>query len=529
MIVDTRDAMLGGQKRCWSGDMRCEDTAEMGNNNAMDFVTMKKGRRGGQKRKQRHTPHGVSKGVSVSAQVEQTTVPGLNPSDTVAMVDACDGTNISMDVDRTRILRLYFTCPLCQKTLKDAHVLTGCMHRFCRVCIESWCGQDQSISCPTCGTGYIVNDQVPRCLRRDTVFEDLLHEVLQPKENKDGAGALHSYSNHNDMTADVFYTKGMEYMEKKNIPWRSSLSNVMRRYTRGAVLRKRQKTMASLRPPSVILMLSFDRHVQKEWRYVACSLEKTVRQLKAVIAKHINTDTVMDEGLVESIRLHPVLDARVYSQSRKKNILNVLCRKGGAGMEDTLTFGDVLNVTNLSAHQLHLADHPSTLPGSNGTYSNADITSQEVQTDTLRKSSGLMNGLDMTRQDEVSNRWPLFLRHVSLCSLPPGKCPYGDTCDLLKTLGCHIRYCSNEACTYPRCHPWKHLVQSHGATCNNKSCLVCTLKVIRDRDMPLCGYPRDVPVLRTTGVCSPGIENNVDAAPLFKQLGGVLKLHVSIS
>lgn len=516
MIVDTRDVVFGGEARLLSRGMRF---VEITNNQTNGHAEHQDVARGGE----RWETSPVA-GQDVTASHHGQGGPTGNNNQLGSYPAPNERLQQSIVVDRARLIDLYFTCPLCQKILTEPCVLTACMHRFCRVCIESWVGIENSNYCPTCGMQYMPNNSSYMC--RDETFEAMLREVLPPQG--EGSG----------IQQDAQYVSNMNIgdgrIRKKRKATPSSLSKGLRGYMQTALQNRVSTPMPSLRSPSTIIMLSFDHITQMKWRYVTCPLKKTVWQLKQVIAKHIHQGTLVDDCVTQSLVFHLVLDARIYTENRKKEILDGLCPESGKGIGNSVTFGDIVHAA--IQHEAHSRgqEYASSVLASQDTNSHVYVSPiQGMDVCPTNQAADATNNVQDVPGKDISNRWPLFLRHVSTCSFPLGKCPHGETCDSIKSLGSHIKICSDDECTFPRCQPWKGLVQNHSADCNNTGCLVCTLRALGDkRNENVCEYsPSSRPVhaaLRPEEAHARDEEPTSFDSGVFMQLGGIIRIHVTM-
>lgn len=500
MIVDTRDAVFDKEPLVPSRGMWFEDIT---NNQPAYFIP----RRGDDVEWQERPA--VRQRLSV-ADTCQEEIPAAGPRDRRETVHAPETVQNSMVVDRDRLVKLYFTCPLCQKTLTQPHVLTGCLHRFCRVCIESWLGSERATnSCPTCGIEYVSKDGVPRFLCRDYAYEAMLEEIL-PSEGRSWEDPHHADPHRN-----------IPRMDRRAMP--SSLSRGMRRYTHDALQQGGNRTIVSLRPPTVIIELSFDHRTQIDWKYVTCPLDKTVWQLKQAVAKRIHDAPPEDDSVAQSLRFHLMLDVRMVPKDRKKAIIDALCPDPGMGIDDRITCRDIVHAIHQPACQPNsqeLASSAWGVPDATHMYQENDVDSCQT--------NGRVNQMKtFGAPGDVSNRWPMFLHHVTICSSPPGECPHGETCDLLKSLAAHIRDCNVEQCPYPRCQPWRHLVRSHGPGCGNSGCLVCTLqkRIACHGNQPQANMTSRT---RTRRQHADQLQQSeLSSGPMYRQIGTTLKFHVS--
>lgn len=499
MIVDTRDAVFGGEQLFPSRGMWFEDIT---NNQPAYFVP----RRGDASRREREEippPPAVRQRLTSPDSSQQQQSRRGN----TAIRNAQQESHVPqspMVVDRKRLTELYFTCPLCQKILTEPYVLTGCMHRFCRVCIESWFGLEKAKMCPTCGVEYTRGSDLSRYLRRDQMYESMIQEIFAQCQEE----AISSQN------VNRVVDNGPK-IEKRVMT--SSLSQGMSRYTENALRNRVRGPMISLRDPTVIISLSFDHQTQNDWRYVSCPLDKSIWQLKQVVAKHIHGSTSPDsDSLGQSLRFHLMLDVRSFPEKRRQDISNALCSNHHEGIDDCLSFRDILEVTGQPARRPNSHEYASSSWGSIDVAAHLDASPVDGMT-THGQRRDMPSDLGGPGGRDISNRWPLFLQHVSTCTSAPGMCSHGETCDMMKSLGLHIRDCHVDQCTYPRCQPWKGLVASHGAGCNNTSCLVCTLQKVgsRSRDQP------------STTPASHGQHPGRGTATVFRELGGTLRFHVS--
>jgi len=83
----------------------------------------------------------------------------------------------------------YVTCSMCAGYLKDAHVLTECMHTFCRACLESHFARYNS--CPECKVEVDVKKRDH--VKKDTVLQQLIDKIFPE---------LHDSNNSNDKPAE---------------------------------------------------------------------------------------------------------------------------------------------------------------------------------------------------------------------------------------------------------------------------------------------------------------------------------------
>lgn len=504
MIVDTRDSVFGGEQLFPSHGIWFEDITT---NQPAYFVP----RRGDASTRDREE---IIPRPAVRRRLTGPETSQRHPrSGNTAHRHAQQPSHVPqspMVVDRKRLTELYFTCPLCQKILTEPYVLTGCMHRFCRVCIESWFGLEKAKMCPTCGKEYNCTSNLSEYLCRDKMYEAMIKEIFACQIGEEPPSSR-KVNDHVDDDLKI---------EKRVMT--SSLSQGMSTYTRNALRNRTRRPLISLRAPTVIISLSFDHHTQNDWRYVACPLDKSIRQLKEVIAKHIHGSTSDNESLARSLRFHLMLDVRSFSERRRQDIADALCSDHNVGIDDGLTFRDILEVTGQPARRPNSYEYASFYWGSNEMTTHLDVP----PVDSIDPHGQMRETPDLGGPGgrDISDRWPLFLQHVSKCTFAPGMCSHGETCDVIKSLGLHIRDCHVDQCTYPRCQPWKGLMRSHGTDCNNTSCLVCTLRKVgyHTRDQtPI--IRRGPATMQESGQQHPGL----GTAPMFRELGGTLKFHVS--
>lgn len=81
-----------------------------------------------------------------------------------------NATNI-IEISHTSILK-EFQCGVCLDLMEDTHITIDCLHRFCKVCIETALRQQNS-KCPQC------RHPIPskRSTRADTAFDDLIRKL----------------------------------------------------------------------------------------------------------------------------------------------------------------------------------------------------------------------------------------------------------------------------------------------------------------------------------------------------------------
>ena len=174
MIVDTRDEVFGGEQVFPARGMWFEDIT---NNQPAYFVPRRGDLRVGDG-EEITPPPAVRQRLTVPEDGQQA---GILGSGNINHTNAAKPSHIpqqSVVLDKGRLTELYFTCPLCQKILTEPCVLTGCMHRFCRVCIESWFGLETAKMCPTCGLEYSPRNGLSRYLCRDHMYESMIQEIF---------------------------------------------------------------------------------------------------------------------------------------------------------------------------------------------------------------------------------------------------------------------------------------------------------------------------------------------------------------
>jgi len=75
-------------------------------------------------------------------------------------------------------------CPICLKNVQNAVVLQGCLHTFCRECIERW-GRISNNLCPICKTKYsafLADVHSNREFRIETLGQEHAAKDLSPTE-----------------------------------------------------------------------------------------------------------------------------------------------------------------------------------------------------------------------------------------------------------------------------------------------------------------------------------------------------------
>ena len=499
MIVDTRDAVFGGEQLLPSRGIWFEDITD----NQPAYFVPRRGNVSVREREEITPPPAVRQRLTVPEGGQQQ-ISGSGNRNNISATQPSDTSQQAVVLDKERMTALYFTCPLCQKILTEPCVLTGCMHRFCRICIESWFGLEMAKMCPTCGLEYSPSNDVSQYLCRDQMYEAMIQEIFPSQEG----GTPQNANNHH--IGDV------PHIQRKAMA--SSLSQGMKEYTKKFLQNRESRPIISLRAPTIIISLSFDHHTLNDWRYVACPLDKSIWQLKQVVAKHTQGRAFDIDSLARSLRFHLMLDVRLFPSSKRRDIVNALCSDHNMGIDDHLTFREILRVTGQPCPRPISHQYASSTRVSNGTNSNIDLSPVD-DIGTCHMAEG---NSDATGDRDISNRWPLFLKHVSSCTFDPGSCPHGETCDMMKSLGAHIQTCDAEECTYPRCQPWRDLVRSHGADCSNSTCLVCTLRKVGSR-----GGQQVITARVPDTMQAANTEHALEQGPVFRELGGTLMFHVS--
>ncbi|VDP31165.1 unnamed protein product [Soboliphyme baturini] len=64
--------------------------------------------------------------------------------------------NYQQQAQEVRLLRRLLVCPLCERNIKDAILLT-CLHTFCASCL-SLRYRNREWQCPTCGKAFFYSD-----------------------------------------------------------------------------------------------------------------------------------------------------------------------------------------------------------------------------------------------------------------------------------------------------------------------------------------------------------------------------------
>uniref|UniRef100_A0A0D6QU92 histone acetyltransferase n=1 Tax=Araucaria cunninghamii TaxID=56994 RepID=A0A0D6QU92_ARACU len=114
-------------------------------------------------------------------------------------------------------------------------------------------------------------------------------------------------------------------------------------------------------------------------------------------------------------------------------------------------------------------------------------------------------------------RWLLFLRHASKCTVPEGQCQTPH-CSIARELWAHITQCRDRQCSYPRCHASRTLL-SHHQRC-------------RDRNCPLCGPVRELLMRQRANVqcqsSNPGASDFVNAVSKSSNLNATVGNNINL-